>query len=270
MPLIPLDDLNDSRLAVFRDLKLSNLTRDRPHFITEGEKLLRSLVSSRYPLRSVAVEERYAERIRSLVPREIPLFVLSTALIQALAGYRFHLGTLACGDRLPTRDAQTMLDEAIAPLAEGRCLLLALPHIDNPENLGAIIRTADVFGAAAVLTGPKSPDPLSRRVLRVSMGTSLRVPVIECEDLAAELYRLRRVHSFKSAAAIAGFDAQSIRDFPGEDRLVLLLGNETHGVAGEWTEGADYRLTIPMRPEADSLNVGAAAAIICYELCRER
>ncbi|MGE3821276.1 MAG: TrmH family RNA methyltransferase, partial [Isosphaeraceae bacterium] len=143
------------------------------------------------------------------------------------------------------------------------------PRIDNPENLGAIIRIADVFGAAGLVVGPRCPDPLSRRVLRVSMGTALGVPVVASDDLAAALERLEGELGFTLVATLCDpSDAEPLDAFKPPDRLALLLGNEGNGLDPEWADRCERRLTIPMRLGAESLNVAVAAGILLYQLSR--
>jgi tRNA G18 (ribose-2'-O)-methylase SpoU len=147
-------------------------------------------------------------------------------------------------------------------------VFVVCPRIDNPENLGAIVRVADVFGTAGVLVGARCPDPLSRRVLRVSMGSALRLPVVSPPDLADELDRLGRDFGFETVAAVAGPDAWPLDDFRSPARLALLLGSEAHGLEPDWLARCDRRVTIPMAPGVDSLNVAVAAGILLYHATR--
>lgn len=260
MPRIPIVDLHDPRLASYRSLKATNETRDLPEFVVEGEKLLEDLLGSRYPLVSAVSAEAVADRIAAKLPAEAPHFVLPRRTIAELVGYNFHQGVVGVGRRL---ESPTLV-EALAAAGQ-RFILIVAPTLRNPENLGAIIRAADVFGAAGILVGASCPDPLSRRVLRVSMGTALRLPVITSSDLAADLANAGRL---TLAATVTDRGARSLREFARSrpDRLALLLGSEAHGLASEWVELCHERLTIAMRPGAESLNVAVAAAIALYEL----
>lgn len=262
MPVLPIDDLDDPRIAMYRQVKDTNQTRDLGQFVLEGEKLLRRLLESRFETASVLVTDRALDRILPLVPADVPLFIVPHAAISALVGYNFHLGVLACGRRRPWPDLPELL-RAAGPA----WTLVLCPHVDNPENLGAIVRIADVFGLTAVLAGQKSPDPLSRRVLRVSMGTSLFVPVLSHADLDAVADWLQREAGAElAAAAVHEPGSVPLDTFRRPPRLALVLGNESHGLDASWFARCDHRVTIPMRPGAESLNVSVAAGILLYHL----
>ena len=184
MPRVFIDDLDDPRLLLYRHLKATNETRGGDTFIVEGEKLVYRLLASRFPTESVLVTDRYEGHHASQVPDDVPMFVIPHDRIEALVGYHFHRGVLACGRRLAWPDLASTL-RASGP----RSTLVVCPTLDKPDNLGAILRICDVFGVDAVLIGDSCPDPLSRRVVRVSMGAALRLPVYSPGDLAGTVER---------------------------------------------------------------------------------
>ncbi|QDV37987.1 TrmH family RNA methyltransferase [Tautonia plasticadhaerens] len=265
MPVIPLDDLDDPRLAIYRNLKATNETRGLPLFVVEGEKLVLSLRDSRYPIESVLLSDHHADRIAPSLPGDVTAFVVEHARISTLVGYNFHQGALAAGRRLPPIDPGSLVETR-----PGMVTLVACPVVQNPENLGTIVRTADVFGVDAVLVGPTCPDPLSRRVLRVSMGTVLGLPVIPCDDLAARLDRLRSDLGLRLVATVTDPHATPIDRFERPERLAIVMGSEAHGLAPSWVDRCDHRVTIPMRPGAESLNVAVAAGIFLHRLAVPR
>lgn len=262
MSILHIDDLADPRLAIFRSLKATNETRGQPLFVVEGEKLLDTLLASRFPVESALANERTAERIAAKMPPGVPVYVLTGPRIGEVVGYNFHQGVLGCGRRVKGPS----LDEI---LVHPSCsTLVVLPEIHNPENLGSIIRTADVFGVDSVVAGPTCPDPLSRRVLRVSMGTALALPVIVEDDLAHALGACRDRHGFRLVATVTAPDAEPLESFAARrpERVALMLGTEAHGLADRWREMADHVVTIPMRHGAESLNVSIATGILLYRL----
>ncbi|MFO0953281.1 MAG: RNA methyltransferase [Isosphaeraceae bacterium] len=260
---VPIDDLDDPRLAMYRHLKAHNLTRDLNQFVLEGEKLFSQLLRSRFPVASVLVSDRCEHHVAGRVPDDAPLFVMPHKRLEELVGFNRHQGVLACGVRVPWPPLDEMLTEA-GPHAT----VVACPQIDNPENLGAILRIADVFGLVSVLIGPRSPDPFSRRVLRVSMGMALSVPIHAPKDLAATLNDLRERLSFELVATVPDQTAQPLESYRPSGRLAVLLGCEAHGLERSWEALCDRRVTIPMRPGAESLNVAVAAGVVLYHVTR--
>jgi tRNA G18 (ribose-2'-O)-methylase SpoU len=258
-----IDDLDDPRLAVYRHLKATNLTRRGDEFVVEGEKLFDRLLASRFPVASVLVSEESERLVADRVPEGAALFVAPHERVEQLVGFNLHRGVLASGYRRPW----PRLD-ALARCAGPRATLVVCPRLDNPENLGAIVRLADVFGALAVVAGPRCPDPLSRRVLRVSMGMALRVPVVAPDDLPAALGRLRSTWGFRLVAAVLDPSAEPLDRLEPVGRVALVLGSEGHGLDPEWVALCDRRVTIPMRPGAESLNVAVAVGIILHRLTR--
>ena len=119
-----------------------------------------------------------------------------------------------------------------------------------------------------VVTFVVCPDPLSRRVLRVSMGSVLRVPVVKAEDLADVVDRLRDAHGFVTAATVVDPGSEPLDTFRRPDRLALFLGSKGHGLEPEWLALCNRRVSIPMRPGAESLNVAVAAGIALYHVTR--
>jgi tRNA G18 (ribose-2'-O)-methylase SpoU len=265
MPLIQLDDLDDSRIAVYRQIKATNTTRDSGLFVLEGERLLDRLIASpQYPLHSALVTDRMAESIAAKLDPAIPVYVISHESIARLVGYNFHLGVLSCGCERDWPEPIELARQALE--RSSRLTLVACPAVQNPENLGAIVRIADVFGVDVVLAGGDCPDPLARRVLRVSMGTVLRLPVCRVGDLAHCLEQLRDALGVELVATVTDPDAERLNRFHRPERLALLLGNEAHGLTDAWVRLCSRRLTIPMRRGAESLNVAVAAGVVLHAL----
>jgi tRNA G18 (ribose-2'-O)-methylase SpoU len=272
MPRVPIEDLDDPRIADYRHLKATNQTRSSGRFVVEGEKLVERLLASPFALTSVLVGESHEARVAPKVPPGAPLYVIPRGMLDLLVGFNFHQGVLACGERRPW--PWPGLAGLVARMGE-RATLVVCPRLDNPENLGALIRLADVFGVDALLVGSRCPDPLSRRVLRVSMGTALRLPVIASGAIERDVARLGTAWGFTTAATVVdpgdpASDVESLDDFRRPGRLALFFGSESAGLEPEWAGRCDRRLTIPMRPGAESLNVAVAAGIILYHVSRGR
>jgi len=182
-----------------------------------------------------------------------------------IVGFPFHRGAMAIGRR---RESPS-IEEVIRPLDDNVLLtLLVCPETTQAENLGMVFRTAAAFGVDAVLLGPRSCDPLCRRTLRTSMGAVLRVPFVRSDDLATDLETLKQRWNVRLAAAVLADDAKPLPEIAWPDRVGLMLGNEFDGLRDQWLAHCDEKVTIPMAPGADSLNVGVAAGVFVYERMR--
>jgi tRNA G18 (ribose-2'-O)-methylase SpoU len=147
----------------------------------------------------------------------------------------------------------------VAPLLGSARRVAVLQKLGDHENLGAVFRNAAAFGMDAVLLDRECADPLYRRCVRVSIGHVLSVPWTRLQSLE-EL----RGMGFALLALTPGPDATPLDSVEWPEKYALLLGSEGPGLSGEWLATADARVRIPMRPEADSLNVANAAAIAFY------
>ncbi len=261
---IPIASLDDPRVLPFRDLKAANLMRHGELFIAEGTKVVDRLLRSDYETAAVLLSEKREAEWLPRVPANIPIFIVPERLGTQLVGFSFHVGVMAAGRRRPS----PRLDEVLPPTA-AQLTVVVCPNCDNPENLGAIVRISRGFGADLILLGTGCCDPFSRRVLRVSMGTAFRQPIIESPDLAGDLKRLKSEWNFRLAASVLDPTAAPLTEARRSPRFGLLLGNEATGLGSEWIVACDQTVTIPMSGDADSLNVAVAAGIFLHHFTRE-
>jgi tRNA G18 (ribose-2'-O)-methylase SpoU len=146
-------------------------------------------------------------------------------------------------------------------------LLVGCVDVQDPTNLGGILRNCAAFGVHAVLVSKHCADPFARRVLRVSMGASLQLWIIECDDITAELQQLGSDHNFQTVATVVGA-APSLEDAARAERMVLVIGSEAEGLPDDLIDACDRRVTIPMSPQTDSLNASVAAGVFLYHFTR--
>jgi tRNA G18 (ribose-2'-O)-methylase SpoU len=259
MPTEVIESLDDPRLNPYRNLKSTNLTRWSNQFIAEGLLVVERLLASRFEVVSVVASRKVERQVISIVPEERPLYLLDHKLAEQLVGYAFHAGVLACGVRRPSRPLEELLDSD-----KMQSLIAVCPNVNDPENIGAIIRLSAGFGLSGVLLGPDCADPFSRRVLRVSMGTAFSMPILETRDLQSDLLRLRDEHHVELAAAVLDPSAEPLENARRSTQMAILFGNEKHGLDKHWIDLCERKLTIPMAPAADSLNVAVAAGIFFH------
>ncbi|MDB5388061.1 MAG: rRNA methylase [Planctomycetaceae bacterium] len=258
MPVIPLTDLNDPRLDVYRHLKQTNQTRWEQIFIAEGEKLVERLLESDFETLSLLSAETHVARLLPRVPENVPVYTVASSDIDQLIGFNFHRGVLACGRRKPNPPLESLWQNA-----SGRLLLVLCPDIKDPENLGAILRISAAFGVDGVIVGREGTDPYSRRVLRVSMGTVFRLPVIQVDEWGTVFAALRS-ENIETAATVLDSAAEPLFLAKRPARFALAFGCEGHGLPSEFVVKCDRRVTIQMANGVDSLNVSVAAGIFLH------
>lgn len=262
MTLIHVESINDPRLEVYRQLKGSNRTRYLNRFIAEGKRVVQRLLESEYEADSVLLTDKRVSQLGHTYPVDLPVYVVPHAEARQLVGYAFHTGVLGCGIRKASPD----IDE-ITAAAGKRATFVACPNVQDPDNIGALIRIASAFGATAVLLGQDCPDAFSRRNLRVSMGNVLRLPIITCGDLSQTLRHLQSSWGAEVVATVLDDEAESLEQVQRSDRMVILFGNEAHGLDPEWVQLCDRKVMIPMQGGTDSLNVSVSAGIFLYHFC---
>jgi tRNA G18 (ribose-2'-O)-methylase SpoU len=262
MPVIPIESPDDPRLDPFRDLKTTNLNRWSDTLIGEGDKLLDRMLDVAWPLVSVVLSERHRERFERRIAVETPIYLLAHAQFDRLVGFNFHRGVLTIARRPVNPALATLL-----PPADRPSRLLFGVDLHDPENLGSILRSASAFGLDAVLLSASSADPFSRRVLRTSMGSVFQRPVARVDDAMLALDTLHAA-GVSTYAAVVDADARPIDQVQPPARWAVFVGNEGIGLPREVAHACRQRVTIPMTPGMDSLNVAVATGIVLYQLSK--
>jgi len=145
--------------------------------------------------------------------------------------------------------------------------LLCLENIQDPGNLGTMIRTAEGAGMSGIILSEGCVDLFNSKVVRATMGALFRVPYYICKDMATEVERLK-----KEAFSIYAAHLQGTKDYTEEEysgRVALLIGNEANGLSDSVAEQADKKVKIPMEGELESLNAAVSAALLMYEVHRK-
>lgn len=142
-------------------------------------------------------------------------------------------------------------------------LMIGLAGLQDPGNVGAVLRCADAFGAGVIL-GPTTADPRSQKVVRASAGSALAVPMAISSDLSATMRDLRdRGYQVLATAAGASVSLETL-PLAANSRVCWLLGSEAHGLAAEFAELCDATVSIGMQGNAESLNVAVSAGICLH------
>lgn len=253
--------LDDPDVAPFVALTERQLRSDRGLFVAESPKvIMAALDRGLRPVALLAEERHLRGDARQVIDRCQDMKVLtgSRELLSRLTGYTLTRGVLCAMER------PALL--AVADIIGGKRRVAVIHGVSDTTNVGSIFRSAAALGIDAVLVTPQTCDPLNRRSVRVSMGTVFKVPWTVTGSDMEEV----RDAGFKIAAMALEEDSVA-PDAPvlkGERHLAILLGEEGYGLPAHIIERSDYKVCIPMYHEVDSLNVGAAAAVAFWELCK--
>jgi TrmH family RNA methyltransferase len=225
----------------------------------EGEHLVDEAVRSGVPLTTVFVSEGWQKR----VPQGVEVVWLKEDVFRSAVETQAPQGIAA------------LLAPPVFELSDvlGRngsaALILVAAGLQDPGNLGTLVRSAEAFGATGVLTTPGTVSVWNQKTLRASVGSVFRVPVV---GVGASEFRELKTRGVRLMAAVGaqcdGVVAAPEMDFRGD--CAVMIGNEGAGLAGEWMEMCDARVTIPCPGPVESLNAAVAGSLLLYEASRQR
>jgi len=254
---------------------------ERHHVFIEGVRLIEDALSANAHFETVAftaaleVNDRGIALLDAL--RNVPCrgAHVSKQVMEAIADTESPQGVAAIVSR-----PYFELEELFARKPK---MIVVADQLQDPGNLGTIIRTAEGAGADGLITTRYTVDPFNHKALRASMGSALRLPIITdalrsdvaklCREQKIKLVASRTASDLPQAAIEDAARTESIRRYTDADLtvpLALILGKEASGISKDTAAEADEFVYIPMAEGIESLNVSAAAAILLYEAARQR
>lgn len=237
-------------------------------FFVEGKRLVDELLRSEIRIASLFLSVQFAERnselIDSLTAQEIPVRFLSKSVFDSLAETKSPQGIAAIG--ITPGDGRNRIE--IAAQAKPQALVVMLNKINNPGNLGAVIRSAEAFGVCGLIVPRGSTDPFGPSAIRGSMGSAFRVPIWNDVEFDKAL-EWGRASGFSTICADIGA-REDISAVDWNNTTLLVLGSEAHGLSEEELAKIDRRYRINMAPGVESLNLAVAAGIVMFEATRAR
>lgn len=234
--------------------------------LLDGEHLVGEALDSEVPLHVVAIASDAARgRFVSLAERSIRagarVVTMPGSVLSSISPVRQASGIVALAQVTPAS-----LEDALA--GRTRQLVVLLDGVQDPGNVGAIIRTAEACGATGVIAGPRTADPFGWKALRGSMGSALRLPIARVDTLDAAIGAIRQAGLRIFTTLPRGGTPLATADLSGPS--VIVVGGEGAGLSDEVAAAADEGLTIEMQGPVESLNVSIAAAIVLYAASRQR
>lgn len=247
----------------------------------EGPRLVEEALRSASPIRAVLFSEsgeRHRSRLALYLDRpEVGILVLRTTdrLFEGIADTEHPQGVAAL-----VTPRTFSFDDISRPASGGAApLVVVLAGVQDPGNVGTIIRTAAAFGATAAVVSPSgqsgTASPFSPKALRASAGAALHLPLLAGVAFPILLAQLR-VAGIQSLASSSRESHESDQPLltpwqvDWRQPVALLIGNEGQGLPEEIERSADARIRIPMSSSVESLNAAAAAAVLFYEAARQR
>ena len=252
--------------AIYKDvLKLTQKKyRDRSGlFLLEGVKALRDAVQLDFDVRRVFID---AGKINALLAEETwiaelenSICVLDRELFRGLSDTINSQGVVSVIAK-PSGSADDMSEA----FAGGN--VVVLDRLQDPGNIGTIIRTAEAAGYSGVAVIKGTADVYAPKVVRAAAGSLLRMPVVFLEDAASAAELLHE--QGKKLTVTSLVDAQDCFEADLRTGIALVIGNEGQGVSQDFLDLADIRVKIPMKGQIESLNAAVAAGILMYQASR--
>jgi TrmH family RNA methyltransferase len=247
-----------STISYLRSLQQKKFRNEEGVFIVEGPKMVSEVLKSDFKVRQLYATSNWIPDIHTSLPTEI----ISDAEMERISGLQTPNKVLAVVE-MPA------LEGPVDLLAQG--LHLLLDQIQDPGNLGTIIRIADWFGVSSVICSPDTADVFNPKVIQASMGSVFNVKV-HYTSLADVL--LKNTDGNKWPVYATLLSGENIYNADMADSCFVILGNESRGVNpilnAFITQGIQIPRPINKQSKAESLNVAVAAGIVCSEYCRKK
>ncbi len=252
------------KIKNFQPLQKARERRKQELFIIEGLKELRVAVVNKYHFESLFFdqgllsEKELTDRIKGINP-EVEIYPVSHEVYEKIA-YRENSGGIVALAK-PHNHSLSNLSLSKTPL------LLVLETVEKPGNLGALLRTADAASIDAVIVCDPQTDLYNPNVVRSSIGCLFSVPIAVCNSDEAITWMKQKGITIYCTYLRAAVPYHTV-DFKKPSAIVM--GTESDGITPQWVDAADQNIIIPMRGDADSMNVSTSAAVVVFEACRQR
>ena len=251
--------LQNPQVKIWRGLNKSRAARlEAGLFLAEGEHMAGEAVKEN-KARALLIDERAREKFSALADsaKGVSVYYLADHVLEALCDAKTPQGVIAVCD-YPKEDSGESIGD----------FLVALDGVQDPGNVGTILRTMDAAGYTCLLMDEKTADPYAPKALRATMGAAFRIPAVRCPNLPQTLHGLAEMGFEIIAGDLHGEPFYQRRK--AKEKICVVIGNEGQGISPAVFAEATMRLKIPIVGEAESLNAAVAGAIMMYDFLRER
>ncbi|MDD8018412.1 MAG: RNA methyltransferase [Bacteroidota bacterium] len=254
-------ELTKAKLSAIKQLLQKKYREEEGKFLLEGWKTVEEALNANVEIDTVVYDEQKVPN-KQIIPRlhkaSKEMFTAKAKEIDALSDAVTSQGIIAV---LPKLSAMHRLAEIMKSQS---AVVVAVESINDPGNLGTIIRTCDWFGADALVISKNSVELYNPKVVRATMGSLFHLPIIDDTDLIAFLKKCRNEGFAIYSTALANSD--DIRKVVWDKKSVVVIGSESHGVSSEIIQLADHRIMIPKYGKAESLNAAMACGIVLSQI----
>ena len=232
----------------------SRVRKQKKQYVVEGLKMFSEVPKE--DLRGVYVSEHFLKENEGKL-QGVNFQTVSDSVFKKISDTVTPQGVLAV-----VAQKENTLDEILNNRRKNKSCIVVLDRLQDPGNLGTILRTAEGAGVSGIVMSSDCADIYNPKVIRSTMGSIFRVPFAVVDDLPAAVERIREKGITTYAAHLQGEDYNK---GVFEKDIALLIGNEAAGLSKEVSEKADQWIKIPMEGKVESLNAAVAAAILMYE-----
>ncbi len=233
------------------------------HYAIEGFRILEEAIRSGVRFRAVFFSESVAGRAEKLLSQlgaQVETLLLPDKLFESSVPTDAPQGMAALA-----RWKEFSVEDVLARSQSGP--LLAIAGVQDPGNLGTILRSAEAFGACGVLLGEGTVNPFNPKVVRASAGSVFRLPVVRTK-LAEALPSMKKLGL--RLVATASHKGTPLHEAKLSGPLAIFIGSEGAGLSRDLIKEMDEVVAIPQEPQVESLNAGVAASIVLYEVMRQK
>jgi TrmH family RNA methyltransferase len=259
MPAAQIEKRTDPAVRFIRKVRDGE---DRDRVFCEGLHLAEELLASHWPIQDVFCLPEIRERVREVLTHHgsagTTVRTVAPHVMSFVSDLDTPPGVIAIARKRPPK----------SPAGKSAALVLVLAGVQNPQNVGAVLRTAEAAGVSEVWTTRATADPFGPKALRASSGSAFRLPVIPAPSLAEVAAQVKARDVRLVGATQNGAKDHDLYDWTGPAALVM--GSEGTGFSKDELALFDDTVKIPMRGAVESLNVGSAAAICLFEAARQR
>ncbi|MCM1260920.1 MAG: RNA methyltransferase [Prevotella sp.] len=252
---IQIQSINNEKIKYLQSLKDKKTRNHEKKFLVEGFHLVEEAAKTPDLQMVVTTDTSYIQSIS--FSHQVQILIVTTAIIEKLST-TIHPQQILGVVKMPSHGPKQL--EKLLQAKEVKLILL--DEINDPGNLGTIIRTTSAFGYDGIVMSPNTVDLYNEKVIRATQGTLFKIPIVKMNlQEAIGLFKKYQVKCYGACLQ----QAKSLQEIQISKKMAICFGNEARGISKPILDAMDERVKIEMKNHVESLNVAIASAIIMYE-----